>query len=139
MNKNKEKHTTNNIKEIVDNYVEKSKDAKEEMKQAKHIAKEEMKDALSKSWQDFGNEMKEEILNNENKIKKLKEKIIDEGKSEISSAITQLEQKNTDLKNKLKEFKDESKEKIEAFKKEFTHDINGLSNALKDLFKKNIE
>ena len=47
--------------------------------------------------------------------------------------ISDLEQKNTDMKKKLDEYGMEGKDKWDAFKAEFNHDMDELGKALKDL------
>ena len=49
-----------------------------------------------------------------------------------------LENKNTELKNKLNEYKEVSTDKWAIFKKEFDHDMNELGEALKNLTSNNI-
>jgi len=47
--------------------------------------------------------------------------------------IAKLEQKNTDMKKSLDDYKAESKEKWETFKAEFSNEMRDLSKSFKDL------
>ena len=47
------------------------------------------------------------------------------------------EQKNRDMKKKLKEYKDEGPIKWEEFKTNFKHDMDGMEKTMTDLFKDN--
>ncbi len=76
------------------------------------------------------------IAANDSSIVALKAKIANEKKdvkADYEKKITELEQKNKDLKAKMDDYKDEGKERWESFKREFNHDMDELGNALKDL------
>lgn len=76
------------------------------------------------------------IAANDSSIVALKLKIANEKKdvkADYEKKITELEQKNKDLKVKMDDYNDEGKEKWESFKREFSHDMDELGNALKDL------
>jgi hypothetical protein len=47
-----------------------------------------------------------------------------------------LEQKDIDLKNKINEYKFESKDKWEEFKRVFNNDMEVVGKSIKDLFAK---
>ena len=53
--------------------------------------------------------------------------------------IATLEQKNSDMKKKMDDYKAEGKEKWEKFKTEFSRDLEELGNAFKDLTVKNVK
>ena|GEM_PF-94811 len=93
-------------------------------------------------YQKFKLENENEILDNEKKINELKEKKINVKKEEkvrYNEKITELEQKNNELKSKINTYQFQSKDKWESFKKEFNHDMNDLGQAIKDLFKDNVK
>ncbi len=78
----------------------------------------------------------EKILENENAIAE-KRKLIETDKSALKAAhqkqIIDLETRNKELKDKLENYKGEGKENWEEFKKEFSHDMTEIGDALKDL------
>lgn len=56
-----------------------------------------------------------------------------DAKTEYQKKIATLEQKTSDLKRKLDEYKAEGKEQWKVFKIEFNHDLQELGKACKDL------
>jgi tRNA G10 N-methylase Trm11 len=60
-------------------------------------------------------------------------------RAEHKKKIAELEQKNRDMKKKLEDYKAEGKEKWEIFKTEFSHDMDELGKAFKDLTVKNVK
>lgn len=56
-----------------------------------------------------------------------------EAKADYIKRIVALQQKNTDIKKKMDDYKAEGKEKWELFKIEFNHEMDELGNALKAL------
>lgn len=62
-----------------------------------------------------------------------------EVKADYKKKIAKLEQKNTDMKKKMDDYKVEGKEKWEVFKAEFSHDMDELGTAFKDLTKDNVK
>lgn len=84
----------------------------------------------------YRKEKAELIAANDSSIVALKSKIANEKKevkADYEKKITELEQKNRDLKTKIGDYKDEDKERWESFKREFNHDMDELGKALKDL------
>ncbi len=84
----------------------------------------------------YRREKADAIAANDSSIVALKAKIANEKKdvkADYEKKITELEQKNKDLKVKMDDYKDEGKENWESFKREFNHDMDELGNALKDL------
>jgi len=57
--------------------------------------------------------------------------------AEYQAKITELEQRNSDLKRKMDGYKASSKSEWETFKTEFNRDMDQLGDALKDLTVKN--
>jgi hypothetical protein len=56
-----------------------------------------------------------------------------EAKADYNKRIAELEQKNSDMKKKLDDYKADGKDKWEQFKKDFSRDMDDLGNAFKDL------
>ena len=56
-----------------------------------------------------------------------------EVKEDYKKKIAELESKNSDMKKKMDEYKADGKEKWEAFKTEFSHDMDELGKAFTDL------
>ncbi|SDS24570.1 hypothetical protein SAMN05216503_2440 [Polaribacter sp. KT25b] len=113
----------------------------------------EIKTAVKANWEQFKTSSDLAIENTEKQIEVLRTKIANANKSEkekLTKALDKLEQKNKELKEKLakrgKEFKENmidfnesAKENEQKFEREFTHDMNELGAALKDLFKNNVQ
>jgi len=62
-----------------------------------------------------------------------------EAAADYKLKISKLEQKNSDMKKHLDEYKAEGKENWEKFKTEFNHDMEELGKAFKDLTVKNVK
>ena len=60
-----------------------------------------------------------------------------QAKAEYKEKIAKLEQKNTDMKKRMNDYKSDSQEQWESFQREFNHDMDELGNSLKDLTKNN--
>jgi hypothetical protein len=94
----------------------------------------------SSDWQTFLHESDQAIDVNEKRINAFK-KDMEKAGSKVSSKyvknVAALEQKNHDMKKKLKEYKDEGPVKWEEFKTNFKHDMDGMEKTMTDLFKDN--
>jgi hypothetical protein len=112
------------------------------------VVKENAKDAqrswqeaqaeYSSDWQTFERESDQGIDANEKRIdafKKEMEKAGSKVSAKYSKDVAALEQKNRDMKKKLKEYKDEGPMKWEEFKTNFKHDMDGMEKTMTDLFK----
>ncbi len=87
-------------------------------------------------------ETAEKIEVNNKSIAEFKTRIEHEkktAKADYNKKIAELEQKNTDMKNKMDDYKADGKENWEKFKKEFNHDMDELGTAFKDLTVKNVK
>jgi hypothetical protein len=62
-----------------------------------------------------------------------------EAKADYRKKITALEQKNTDMKKKLDDYKADGKDKWKVFKAEFSRDMDELGKAFKDLTVNNVK
>lgn len=60
-----------------------------------------------------------------------------ETRAEYNKKMEELEKKNSDAKKKMDEYNQEGKENWEKFKAEFSHDMDELGKAFKDLTVKN--
>jgi len=60
-------------------------------------------------------------------------------KKEYQEKIAKLEQRNTDMKKRLEDYQAGGKENWKSFKNEFSHDMNELGQAFRDLMKKNVK
>jgi DNA anti-recombination protein RmuC len=104
-------------------------------------------------WNQFKSESDSTIAVMEKQVKELREKIASEnkkGKEKLNSDLNKVGQKINLQKEKLKkrnaEFEANLKKvdesvaaKNESFKREFKHDLEGISSTLKDLFKDNVK
>lgn len=80
--------------------------------------------ANSKSIEDFNTRIK-----NEKKA----------AKADYKKKIAVLEQKNSDMKKRMDDYKVAGKEQWETFKAEFSHDMDEIGKAFKDLTTKNVK
>lgn len=119
--------------------AEKVNTAQQEVNQAN----KDLEKANQEYQQDILNYKKENetrIATNDHLISDFKVRIANEKKAvkdEYNKKIAELEQKNTDTRRKLDEYKAESKEKWESFKSEFNRDMDELGTALSNLTVKN--
>jgi hypothetical protein len=60
-------------------------------------------------------------------------------RAEHKKRIAELEQRNHNLKMRLEDYKEDGKENWEKFKAEFSHDMDELGKAFKDLTVKNVK
>jgi chromosome segregation ATPase len=60
-------------------------------------------------------------------------------KAEHKKRIAELEQKNRDMKKRLDDYREEGKDKWIIFKAEFSHDMDELGKAFKDITVKNVK
>lgn len=81
-------------------------------------------------------EATERIAANEKSIAEFNARIDDQkkvAKADYTIKIAELEKKNTDMKKKMDDYKEDGKDKWEKFKLEFNHDLEELGKAFKDL------
>jgi F0F1-type ATP synthase membrane subunit b/b' len=86
--------------------------------------------------ENYRKETADKIAANNQSIAEFKARIENEkmeAKADYNNKITELEQKNSDMKMKLDDYKTEGKEKWEIFKTEFSHDMDELGKAFNDL------
>ncbi|WP_435353133.1 hypothetical protein [Emticicia sp. SJ17W-69] len=90
----------------------------------------------------YKKETADKIAANEQSIKEFNARVATEKKEArvaYQQKIAELEQKNTDMKKKLDDYKQDGKENWEKFKTEFNHDMDELGKAFKDLTVKNVK
>ncbi|MBR9998781.1 MAG: hypothetical protein KFF73_07410 [Cyclobacteriaceae bacterium] len=86
--------------------------------------------------ENYRKENADKIAANDQIIAEFKTRIEDEkieDKADYNNKITELNQKNSDMKKKLDDYKTEGKEKWEIFKTEFSHDMDELGKAFNGL------
>jgi len=101
----------------------------------------EINQALNDSIQQFKMESEQKIDEYQETIAELKTKIKTvkkENKALYEQKLVELEQKNNDLKKKLNDYKDNGQDKWTSFKSEFSHDMDELGKAFKDLTVNNV-
>ena len=109
------------------------------------IANKDLDQANKEYLADIANyrtETANRIAANDASIKELNAKIAQDkrtAKADYKKKIAELEQKNRDMKIKMENYKEEGKEKWMAFKAEFSHDMDELGKAFKDLTVKNVK
>ena len=88
----------------------------------------------------YRKEVAQKIEANNTSIVEFKARIEHEKKetrAEYNKKMEELEMKNSDAKKKMDEYNQEGKENWEKFKTEFSHDMDELGKAFKDLTVKN--
>lgn len=98
--------------------------------------------AYAKEVEIFKQEMVTKIAENEKTIAELKAQRKKDGSSNPDSytnRIAELEQKNADLKKRIHEYKQDNQEKWQSFKTEFSHDMDDLGTALKNVTVDNVK
>jgi len=139
-------------KKDVKSAQENLKEAGGDLNQARKDAEAEIKKTVQSDWQKFKMSSETSIENTKNQIQEIRAKIAKASKSEkekLTKELDKLEQKNKELEEKLmqrgKEFKEDmidfnesAKANEQKFEREFTHDMDELGTALKDLFKNNV-
>lgn len=84
----------------------------------------------------------DKIEANEKSIAEFKARIANEKnetKADYDKKIVELEQKDSDMKKRMDDYKVEGKEKWEIFKAEFSHSMDELGKAFKDLTVKKVK
>jgi len=90
----------------------------------------------------YRKQMADKIEANDQSIAEFKASIENEkaeAKAGYTEKIAVLEKKNSDMKMKMDNYKEEGKEKWEVFKVEFNNDMDNLGKTFKDLTVKNVE
>jgi PhoPQ-activated pathogenicity-related protein len=109
--------------------------ARKEVADAKKDLREAKIDSAA-DYQRFNTEAQVQIMDNDKKIAELRaQKASDnkEIKEKYDKQVLALEQKNNNLKTKIKGSSTTKTDRWTAFKREFTHDINEFGKAFKDI------
>ena len=88
----------------------------------------------------YRKETADKIAANDKSIADFNARIANEkkdAKADYKNKIDALEKKNSDMKKRMDDYKADGKDKWEIFKIEFSHDMDGLGKAFKDLTVKN--
>lgn len=109
---------------------EKVKKAKDESEEANQAYLEEIENYKAEKWAII--KANDEALAD---FKVAADESGDEISAEYEEMVADLEARNEALKVKLKDYEDEGESKWKSFKKEFSHDMDELGTAFKDLFK----
>jgi hypothetical protein len=118
----------NTLKKDVSNAEENVVQANNELAQAEEDYQADM--------ENFRKETNSKIEANETTIEVLKSNLDSKSaatKSAYWNRISELENKNTQLKVRMRDYKADTKENWDKFKNEFNHDLNGILSALKDI------
>jgi predicted nucleic acid-binding Zn-ribbon protein len=113
--------------------VEEAKENLDEAQKELEIANEE----YLKDFEQFKLEAANKIEANNKSIKDFNDRIADKkmkAKEMYQNKIADLDQKNTDLKKRMEDFKVEEKEDWEEFKVEFGNDLDTLGMAISKVF-----
>jgi outer membrane PBP1 activator LpoA protein len=121
--------------------AEKVEDAKKDLTQAKKDLDKATKAYLA-DVEKYRVEAAAKVTANEKSIAGFKARIAmekEEVRADYEKKIDALEEKNTDMKKAMDDYKIEGKEKWESFKTEFSHDMDELGKAFRDLTVKNVK
>jgi septal ring factor EnvC (AmiA/AmiB activator) len=124
----------NSEKEKVDEATSQAVEAGDDLKQAK--------DDYLLEVEKYKIETADKIIENDKRIADLNASIKTEKKEtreQFIKDIAALEAKNADLKMQIEVYKADSKENWDKFKIEFSHDMDELGKAFKDLTVKNVK
>lgn len=90
----------------------------------------------------FKKENEEKIEANNKSIAEFNQRIADQkatAKADYKIKIAELEKKNTDMKKKMDDYKEDGRDNWTKFKAEFSHDMDELGKAFKNLTVKNVK
>jgi hypothetical protein len=114
---------------------EKVQDAKNNELDAQINLNKAQQDSIAE-YKQFKKESEEKLAQNEKSIAEFKTRIAKEkkeNKAEYEKKLAELEQKNTDMKKVLDDYKNEGKDKWTSFKTKFNHDMDEITNAMKNV------
>ncbi len=120
---------------------QKVENAQNDVKEAKKDLAEANEEYLA-DIEKYRKETAEKIAVNDRSIAEFNARIEHEkkaAKADYKKKVAALEQKNSDMKKKMDEYKADGKEKWESFKAEFSHDMDEIGKAFKDLTVKNVK
>lgn len=124
--------------EKVENAQQNVQEAKKDAKENVQEAQADLDKAKKEYMEDVNNyrrEMSDKFVANERSIAEFNAKIANEKKSakiEYQKRIAELEQKNNNMKRKMDDYKVDTRENWESFKREFNSDMDNLGKSFKD-------
>jgi hypothetical protein len=113
----------------------KAADARKDVASAKKDLKEAKVDSAA-DYQKFKTESEVKIKENQEKIAELRAKKSNDSKeirAKYDKKVLALEEKNNELRNKIRKSGDTKSSNWASFKREFNHDMEELGHAFKDL------
>ena len=119
----------------------KVQEGKTDVMEAEVDLKEANEDYLT-DIENYKKETADKIAENDKRIAEFKTQIAlkrKEFKVEYQKEIDKLEKENNDMKNKMDGYQESGKENWEKFKMEFSHDMDEMGQAFKDLTVKNVK
>jgi len=105
-------------------------------------ANQELSQAILDSIQQYRKESEDLIATREKSINEFKVRLANqkiENRNKYEKRLEELEQKNSDLKKRLDDFKADGKENWKNFKIEFTKNMEELGTSIKDFQFKNLK
>lgn len=111
-------------------------EAEADVQEAKEDLSEARRQANADEWQSFKDDMNVVIDKNDARIAELKLEMKKTGKeadADYKRKVEALNEKNAELKEKMKTYKNDANSDWQSFKREFNHDMDELGNAFKDL------
>jgi hypothetical protein len=120
--------------------VKKPGNAQDKVQQAKDKvvkAEQELNLAMKEAVHEFKKASERMIGNNEKSLAELKTRLAGEqkdNKAHYERKLRALEQKNTDMKRKLEDYKEEGREKWDSFKTVFNHNMDDLGKSISHVF-----
>lgn len=122
--------------------VENAKDNVTEAQEVLDKANQEYLQEYLADIESYRKEAAEKIAANDRSIAEFNARIENEKKeaqANYRKRIADLEQKNSDMKKKMDDYKAEGKEKWDKFKEEFSRDMEEVGKAFKDFAVKNVQ
>ncbi len=116
--------------------AEKVENAEENVEQANEALAKAKQEYLA-DLESFKKQTENQTITNEQMIAELKARVANEkmeARAAFNKRISELEQKNLEMKKKISNYKDDSLDSWESFKAEFSRDMDELGKALKDFF-----
>lgn len=120
---------------------EKARDAQRDLREKEADAElKQQRAATDEEWRNFKSETEVKIKENETRLVELRAKVKKPGGGVVDTVrvnrITNLEQKNAELRSKMNRYETE-KSDWESFKREFNRDMDELGKSIKDFTEDN--
>jgi predicted RNase H-like nuclease (RuvC/YqgF family) len=114
-------------------------EAQKDVTESKQDLKQAQKDSVAE-FQQYKKESEEKIKSNEKSIAKLKvnlAQVNETNKAAYQKSVGELEQKNTELKKQLVDYKYDNQSNWDIFKLKFNNELDSLIKSIKDFTSKN--